>query len=235
MNSPRFSIVIPCYNECASLLELIDQAANIARQGQGEFIFVNNGSADDSATIFQEAAKKGFKVVNLETNQGYGGGILAGLKLASSDIIGWTHADHQTPIEDVLLAIEKFTVDNVFVKGIRRGRPASSRVFSAGMACFETILFRTRLREINAQPTLFHKSLQIDWDPPSDFSLDLYAYVLAKRKGYLIKRFDVSFKKRLYGVSSWNTNFASKSHFIKRTIRYSLKLKRKLRNATYPS
>jgi hypothetical protein len=135
----------------------------------------------------------------------------------------------------VLLAIKKFTADKVFVKGFRRDRPASSRFFSAGMGVFETILFRTPLREINAQPTLFHKSLLIAWDPPSDFSLDLYAYVLAKRKGYLIKRFDVSFKDRLHGVSSWNTSFASKSKFIKRTFRYSLKLKRELRNAAYPS
>lgn len=235
MNSLRFSIVIPCYNEGASLLKLIDQAEYIAQQGQGEFIFVNNGSVDDSAAIFQEASKRGFKVVNLETNQGYGGGILAGLELASSDIIGWTHADHQTPLGDVLLATEMFTADKVFVKGFRRGRPASSRFFSAGMGVFETILFRTPLREINAQPTLFHKSLQISWDPPSDFSLDLYAYVLAKRKGYSIKRFDVSLKDRLHGVSSWNTSFASKSNFIKRTFRYSLKLKRELRNAAYPS
>ncbi len=40
------------------------------------------------------------KKVNLEENDGYGGGIIAGLNAAKGNFIGWTHADLQTPLID---------------------------------------------------------------------------------------------------------------------------------------
>ena len=49
------------------------------------------------------------------------------------------------------------------------------------MSLFETLLLRTRLWDINAQPTMFHRDFFASWDrPPHDFSLDLYAYYGAK-------------------------------------------------------
>ena len=66
-----------------------------------------------------------------------------------------------------------------------------------------------------------------DWnDPPYDFSLDLFAYYLAKRKNLNIHRIPVLFSDRLYGISHWNFSLISKFKFIKRTILYSVKLKK---------
>ena len=235
MPNLRFSVVIPCFNEAKSLPELIDKAALIAQSGEGEFIFVNNGSTDDSSVILQEVRHDGIKVLNLQVNRGYGGGILAGIEFAEAPIVGWTHADLQTPLEDILRALELFTSEKVFVKGYRKGRPLSNQIFSMGMGVFESILFRTSLKEINAQPTLFHKSLTSFWNPPSDFSLDLYAYLQAKRSNYSIRRFVVTFMERKHGTSSWNTNYKSRYNFIKRTILYSVRLKRGLSDAFHSS
>ena len=64
------------------------------------------------------------------------------------------------------------------------------------------------------------------WDnPPKDFSLDLYALLLAKQNKMKVIRFPVMFEKRHAGVSSWNVDWKSKVKFIKRTISFSLKLK----------
>ena len=38
--------------------------------------------------------------MNLTINQGYGGGIVAGLNVAKGNYIGWAHADLQTPLLD---------------------------------------------------------------------------------------------------------------------------------------
>ena len=38
----------------------------------------------------------------MKENQGYGGGIAEGLKIAKGEFIGWTHADLQTPLNDFL-------------------------------------------------------------------------------------------------------------------------------------
>ena len=85
--------------------------------------------------------------------------------------------------------------------------------------------------DINAQPTIFHKSFFNSWkNPPNDFSLDLFAYFMAKKCDLNIKRFNVRFDRRLYGKSHWNKGFKEKLKFIKRTLSYSFQLKKKVQN-----
>ena len=86
------------------------------------------------------------------------------------------------------------------------------------------------LYEINAQPTIFHKSLYSNCkDAPNDFSLDLYFYIKAISLNYKVKRFKVNFLNRIHGSSSWNKNIQSKIKFIKRTISYSFKLRKHMK------
>ena len=101
--------------------------------------------------------------------------------------------------------------------------------FSVGMSVFESILFKNLLWEINAQPTLFPSSFFKLWkNPPYDFSLDLYSFILAKKHNLKICRFPVYFHKRIHGKSSWNVDFKSKYKFIIRTLKFSFQLKRYL-------
>ncbi len=98
------------------------------------------------------------------------------------------------------------------------------------MALFESALMRTWMWDINAQPTLFHKSFFESWvEPPNDFSLDLFAYFIAKKKGFVIKRFPVLFSERMHGVSSWNISWSNKYKFIKRTLQFSFLLNQRLK------
>ena len=64
--------------------------------------------------------------------------------------------------------------------------------------------------------------------PPKDFSFDLYVYFLAKKNNLKIIRLPIKFPPRIYGKSNWNLNFFSRLNFIKRTLLYSLKLKKSL-------
>ena len=93
------------------------------------------------------------------------------------------------------------------------------------MSIFCSLILNQILWDINAQPTIFTKSFFDTWgNPPDDFSLDLYAYNLARKMDYEIKRFPVTFNKRLFGVSKWNIDLPSKLKFIKRTVRFTFKL-----------
>ena len=151
-------IVIPCFNEVESLLNLFSECQNLidASNNSLGFILVNNGSTDASKEVFANFIGKNprIRIVELSQNQGYGAGILAGLSVTTAPIIGWTHADLQTPLLDCLIGIREIQKGNDFVKGSRQGRKFSDRIFSHGMAIFETILFRQKLEEINAQPTV---------------------------------------------------------------------------------
>lgn len=229
---PAVSLIIPCYNEAANLPLLVDRCADVfAQRGDVEVILVDNGSTDCSAELLAAliAPYPFLRTVRVPVNEGYGHGILTGLRAATGKVLAWTHADMQTDPGDVLRGLDLFhgaaDPERLLVKGRRFGRPASDVVFTVGMAAFETALLRVPMWDINAQPTLFAKSFFDTWvDPPKDFSLDLFAYYSAIKAGFSVARFPVFFGKRAHGISRWNVNWQAKAKFIRRTYDYSLKM-----------
>lgn len=232
----KFSLIIPCYNEAANLPALLDRCGKlVAALGEEiEVVIVDNGSRDDTQAILAQLLPQysGIRVVKVEVNKGYGFGIVSGLRSCTTDIIGWTHADLQTDPMDVVEAVKIFKANegDVFVKGKRYGRPLGDQFFTFGMSVFETLLLKTGLWDINAQPTMFTRSSFEQWEnPPDDFSLDLYAYFMAKHRNAKVFRIRVLFGERAHGVSHWNVDWASKKKFIKRTVDFSLELKKRLK------
>ena len=213
---------------------LLEHCKRLVARPDIEVILVDNGSSDDSSRVLKELlpAYPGCRSIRVEVNQGYGFGILAGLRAAEGEILGWTHADLQTDPMDVLrgLALFEHYGPDIFVKGRRYGRPIADTVFTISMSVFETLLLGKKMWDINAQPTLFSKVFFQRWHgAPLDFSLDLYAYYQAHIHNLKVHRFAVRFGERAHGVSHWNVNWAAKRKFIRRTIDFSLQLKKSLR------
>lgn len=236
----RLSLVIPCYNEARNLPLLVARLRETFARDDVEAILVDNGSTDDSPAVLVELLREELlrerpriRTVRVEKNQGYGFGILSGLAAADGEIIGWTHADMQTDPADALRGLALFEGDaspeTLFVKGRRYGRPVADIVFTIGMSVFETLLMRRRMWDINAQPTLFPRTFFAAWrDAPHDFSLDLYAYYQALHRGLRVRRFPVRFGERAHGSSHWNVNWQAKARFIRRTVDFSLRLRKDL-------
>ena len=236
----KLSLVIPCYNESANLPLLLNRFEELDKFEKNiEIIIVDNGSTDNTKIVLDKLAPRFsfIKRVSIKKNQGYGHGILIGLQVASGEILAWTHADMQTDPNDAIHAINFFKKkshpEKLFVKGRRYGRSITEVFFTTGMALFEILLLKRFMWDINAQPTMFHKKFFNTWIlPPDDFSLDLYAYYMAKKKGLEVLRFPVRFGKRAHGISHWNISLTAKYRFIKRTLTYSFALyKRMKKNA----
>lgn len=231
----RLSLVIPCYNEAANLSLLLPRCAEVAQRVGCEVILVDNGSTDDTARVLETLLPHfpGCRSIKVNQNQGYGFGILAGLRAAEGDILAWTHADMQTDPADALTGldlIENGKPDATFVKGLRYGRPLADVLFTVGMSFFETLLLRKAMWDINAQPTMFPRTFfETLRDAPHDFSFDLFAYYQAKRANFQVRRFPVRFGARAHGASHWNVDWRSKVKFIRRTLDYSIRLRRELR------
>jgi glycosyltransferase involved in cell wall biosynthesis len=227
----KLSLVIPCYNEAAGLPELLKRCDAVARAG-AEVILVDNGSTDETPRLLEALlpSHPGCRSVRVERNRGYGFGIVTGLRAATGDVLGWTHADLQCDPADALPGYEFFKSNDadVLVKGRRYGRAAADVVFTVGMSVFESALLVTPLWDINAQPTMFRRRFFETWsDPPDDFSLDLYCYYRARRAGLAVKRFPVHFGVRRFGASHWNVNWKAKVKFIRRTVAFSVELWRR--------
>jgi len=235
----KLSIVVPCYNEADNLVDLIAAFRAVAgSRNDIEIIFVDNGSKDQSAAVFADRLSQPLdrfgRIVTVPVNLGYGHGILSGLRQAKGDHLAWTHADLQTDPVDVVKAWEMLTASPnpsmTMVRGRRKGRPLLDRLFTGGMGWFSSLALKCRLRDINAQPKVFHRSFfeAVEAAAPKDFSLDLYWLYEARIRGLTVLELPVFFHERTRGEAKGGGSLKLKYKLTKRTLRYILELRRNL-------
>jgi hypothetical protein len=229
--SEGLTVVIPCFNESRNLPRLLVAINEILTESKNiEFIIVENGSTDNSRLVLQNQEEvRNLRVLFLDNNHGYGAGVLAGIEVSRTDWTGWIHADLQTPLGTIPDAYELARKSSQPVKGIRKGRSLSERLFTFGMSLACSTIFAVRLSDINGQPTLYPTPfLQSCKKPPRDFSMDLYFYIKARKSGYRFERVAAEMSPRIDGKSSWNTGLKSRMMMVERTLRYSLQLRKRI-------
>jgi glycosyltransferase involved in cell wall biosynthesis len=231
-NEIQCSLILPCYNEQDNLLQLEPRLLKVPDLINGELILVDNGSTDQTASVITQMSKVNPRIihVSVQTNLGYGNGIIKGIEQARGRLIGWSHSDGQYNLFDAAtgfaMLAHQNNSENFLVMGRRRGRRTIDAFFTQGMSIFESVLFQHRFDEITAQPKIMTKSFFESLPtPPRDFSLDLYVYVQAKRRGCGILKFDTLLSPRAHGTSSWNTGWLARIKLIRRTVEYSLRLR----------
>jgi glycosyltransferase involved in cell wall biosynthesis len=101
---PKYSIVIPAYNESARIPATL-RAVVLCVRAQGwsaEVIVVNDGSSDSTADVVRAFAADAPEVRLLEnlSNRGKGYSVRSGLLQALGEVVMFTDADLSAPIEE---------------------------------------------------------------------------------------------------------------------------------------
>ncbi len=127
MNTPQLSVVIPVYNEEATLDALFARLypALDALGRTYELIFVNDGSRDRSAAILSDqfrARPDVTRVILLNGNFGQHRAIMAGFAHTRGDCVVTLDADLQNPPEDIGVLLAEFDKGHDYVGSIRRQR-----------------------------------------------------------------------------------------------------------------
>ncbi|MGC1422317.1 MAG: dolichyl-phosphate beta-glucosyltransferase [Terracidiphilus sp.] len=101
---PKYSIVIPAFNESARIPATLESvvAAIRANQWPAEVIVVNDGSTDSTAQLVRDFALRAPEVRLLENpgNRGKGYSVRAGILNAQGDIVMFTDADLSAPMDE---------------------------------------------------------------------------------------------------------------------------------------
>lgn len=148
MHRPALSIVVPCYNEAATLPLLHARVAAVARAAVGEdheIVLINDGSRDNSWAIMQQlsSADPHLVAINLSRNHGHQLALTAGLDLCAGEQILIIDADLQDPPEllaDMRATMAREQADVVYA--VRRKRQGETIFKKATAAAFYRVLDR---------------------------------------------------------------------------------------------
>ena len=134
----KVSLLIPCYNEEASLPILYNELVQLMdnhTQYEWEVLFVNDGSRDATIQIIKELHRKDTRIcyVDLSRNFGKEAAMLAGFDYVTGDCMVILDADLQDPpclIPEMLKYWEE-GYDDVYAKRASRGDRKSTRLNSS--------------------------------------------------------------------------------------------------------
>lgn len=123
--APWLSIVIPVYNEEASLEALhraLDAALAVIDPGV-EIVWVDDGSEDASLERMQELATKDprVRILALDRNHGQSAALDAGFRAARGEVVATLDADLQNDPRDLARLLDRLEDADV-VNGVRIGR-----------------------------------------------------------------------------------------------------------------
>ena len=112
------SIVVPCFNEEESLPLFYQEISKISKQMKEvdfEFLFVNDGSRDETLSTIKELHKKDSRVrfISFSRNFGKEAAMYAGLEHSRGDFVAVMDADLQDPPEMLMEMYDSIKNENV--------------------------------------------------------------------------------------------------------------------------
>jgi len=104
MAPPRYSFIVPAYNEAERLGTSLDRMQRYVAESRwdAEIIVVNDGSRDETAAVVKEFASRNpmIRLIENPGNRGKGYSVRHGMMTASGDFLLFTDADLSSPIEE---------------------------------------------------------------------------------------------------------------------------------------
>ena len=135
----KITIIVPCYNEQEALPLFYKEITKVSKKMKKvdfEYLFINDGSKDNTLSVLKDLAKKDKKVrfISFSRNFGKEAAMYAGFENATGDYVSVMDADLQDPpalLPEMLDAIEKEGYDSVATRRVtRKGEPPIRSFFA---------------------------------------------------------------------------------------------------------
>ncbi|MEC7640693.1 MAG: glycosyltransferase family 2 protein [Nitrospinota bacterium] len=206
----EFSIVIPFFNEEPNVEGVLKEIIRLLADHRidYEIIAVNNGSTDGTGEIIEtfSAANDRVKILSVPVNQGYGNGILEGLKKASGRHLGYSDGDGQNDGESIVGCYKELQIspELELAKGVPRKieenffRKFVSKVYNF----LVSTLFGIEATGINCKPKIFTRQLYEKLNPESkDWFIDAEIMIKCTRMNVRYVEYPIKVLQRKEGAS----------------------------------
>ena len=207
----KLSIVVPCYNEEATINPFLAETQKVEQTMAGQlsfdYLFVNDGSKDQTLQVLREVSRQFANVHYLSFSRNFGkeAALLAGLEAADGDLITVMDADLQDPSE--LLQEMYAKVEEGFdVVGTRRadrkGEPVLRSFFARTFYWLVNKISDTEMvdgaRDFRLMTRQVVDSI-LELGEVNRFSKGLFSWV-----GYDVTYLPYENRERVAGDTSWN-------------------------------
>lgn len=228
------SILIPCYNEEASLPHLYPALDKVAKENANydfEFLFVNDGSKDNTISIIKSFGITDNRIayVDLSRNFGKENAMLAGFDYAKGDCMVIIDADLQDPpelIKDMLYWWEE-GFEDVYAKRKSRGRESWLRK-RLSLLFYSILQKSTRydvLQNVGDFRLLDRKCIDAlrNLRESERYTKGIFAWIGFKKKEILFDRQDREFGNSHWGmIALFNLAIEGITSFTTTPLRFSM-------------
>ena len=199
----KLSIIIPCYNEEATILQVVSRINNVKIQDiKKEIIIINDGSTDGTINKIKDI--NDLVIINHDKNKGKGEAIRTGLKYVSGDLIIIQDADLEYDPSEYPNLIKPFESNKIdVVYGSRNLKKNEYSLFSfyiGGIIItkFANLLYpNAKLTDLHTCYKIFRKKLILELNIEStgfEFCPEITAKILNKKIS--IKEVPISYYPR---------------------------------------
>ena len=161
----QLTIIIPAYNEAASLPQLLHELLPFAQLKNFKVIIVNDGSSDDTQAVLERntTLTKNISIINHKVNRGYGGALKSGINKARTQYCITIDADGQHSLSDIDRLLNTITETNAdLVIGSRKGNSESGYFREFGKTILRRVaklLMPLKIYDINSGIKIYDTKL----------------------------------------------------------------------------
>jgi glycosyltransferase involved in cell wall biosynthesis len=222
--SQLMSLVLPLFNEAEGVERIIAALTEVLDQERipYQLVLVNNGSTDETGLILAELAhgNSAVHVTTVPVNEGYGWGILCGLREATGDIVGFMCADGQVAPRDIAAVYRSLIGGNADLsKVVRVSRQDGFKryVMSVVYNGLFRFVFGIKARDINGTPKLMWRTRFAELELTSkDWFIDAELMIGVTRLGFQVSEVEVDFLPRNHGDS--NVRLSTSLEFLRNML-----------------
>ncbi|HVE58195.1 MAG TPA: glycosyltransferase family 2 protein [Pyrinomonadaceae bacterium] len=220
LSRPGISVFFPAYNDAQSIEKLVENALAVlpGLTDDYEVIVINDGSTDNTQDVLDQLQAKHpeVRIVEHETNKGYGAALRSGFNAASKDLVFYTDGDGQYDVRELLKLFPLLTENVDVVNGykLERTDKVNRKIIGSSYNHLAHFLFSLPIRDVDCDFRLIRRAIL------GKIALHSTSGSICVELVYKLRKAGANFKE--VGVNHYARQFGQSQFFTVRRVSKTL-------------